>query len=459
MTINIFSGTDPGKARSEKPNEDNYNKGREEIETINGSLFVVCDGMGGHAGGQMASSIAVREIVAHMKEQKYPNPSKALTMALERANTYILGYAADNPQYKGMGTTACVLLLQGEKAWIAYAGDSRVYLYLGDKKELHRLTKDHSLVERVWLKDQLEQAKSHREIETIERKTERHPDKNQILKALGTSGTLKPEAILEAVMPKSGDVFLMCSDGLTDMVYDHDIEAILQNNNATLQQKGQGLIDKANADQVDENGKLILVPNRETGQLEPLSGGKDNITVQLVQIENSSNKKRVYKSYNPSYRPQAVEDVGGGKPPVLPPPNRTGGGLTEKRPPIERPTPPKKTGGKKPKPLMKLLGWIVTVIFAIVCTVAIVKYSTQQTKKKDLKKVEQVQEANEKIPKINIEISEINKKISEKEEEFSKAAMQNRRSLRGEINELENRKKELEKELKKYQQILNPTKK
>ena len=116
-----------------------------KVMTPNGDVYVVCDGMGGHVGGAKASSLAVNSIISYLNEKKYENPIEALNGALQFANMQILGFAQMNPEFRGMGTTACVLLVQGNEAWIAHVGDSRIYLYLGKERQLHRLTKDHLL--------------------------------------------------------------------------------------------------------------------------------------------------------------------------------------------------------------------------------------------------------------------------------------------------------------------------
>ena len=92
------------------------------LGTPNGDLFVVCDGMGGHVGGAKASSIAVESIINRISEEKRPTLIDALNDALQFANMQILGFANDHYEFKGMGTTACILLLQDDGAWIAHVG-------------------------------------------------------------------------------------------------------------------------------------------------------------------------------------------------------------------------------------------------------------------------------------------------------------------------------------------------
>lgn len=231
--------------------------------TPNGDVFVVCDGMGGHVGGKQASSIAVRSIIEYLKKERYPQPIQALNDALQFANMQILGYANEHPELKGMGTTACIVLLQDTDAYIAHVGDSRIYLYLGKEKQLHRITKDHSFVQALVDAGQI-----------TDEEAEHHPNKNCILRALGIKPDLEPS--IDKVLPKNSDVFLICSDGLSGMVSDSTMRDVLLKN-TSIEYKGETLINLA---------------------LE--AGGLDNITLELIQIANSPHSKSVFRSYNPT---------------------------------------------------------------------------------------------------------------------------------------------------------------
>lgn len=228
--------------------------------TPNGDVFVVCDGMGGHVGGKQASSIAVKSILEYLKKERYESPFQALDGALQFANMQILGYAEAHPELKGMGTTACIVLLGETEAYIAHVGDSRIYLYLGEEKQLHRLTKDHSYVQALVDAGQI-----------TEEEAEHHPNKNRILKALGVTPKLIPS--YDKVLPKNGDVFLICSDGLSGMLSDKTMENVLSDD-ISIAEKGDKLISLA---------------------LE--AGGLDNITLELVRISSSPNRKSVFQGY------------------------------------------------------------------------------------------------------------------------------------------------------------------
>jgi len=265
MTATVFQKDVIGNVCSEQ--EDSHNI----LNTPNGDVFVVCDGMGGHAGGKKASSLAVESITEYLKREEYANPLQALMDALQFANMQILGYASQNIEFKGMGTTACILLLKADNAYIAHVGDSRIYLYLGEEKQLHRITKDHSYVQTLVDAGEI-----------TDEEAEHHPNKNRILKALGIKPELLPSFNYQdrAVLPKKGDVFLICSDGLNSMISDGTIKRVLSGE-GTLEQKGDMLINLALE---GENG---------------YPGGQDNITVELIQIENSVHKKSEFTSFNP----------------------------------------------------------------------------------------------------------------------------------------------------------------
>jgi protein phosphatase len=259
---NIFDKDDIGRVR--KAQEDSHDMA---LKTPNGDVFVVCDGMGGHVGGAKASSIAVESIINNLKEKKYDNPIDALNDSLQFANMQILGFANDHPEYKGMGTTACVLLLQSDGAYYAHVGDSRIYLYLGKEKKLHRITKDHSYVQSLVDKGLMS-----------EDQAEKDPNKNRILKALGVTSNLEPT--FNKAKPKNGDIFLICSDGLSGMIPDSTIEKVL-GQNSTLEARGELLINLA------MQGETVH------------PGGQDNCTVELIEIDNSPWPNSEFENYSP----------------------------------------------------------------------------------------------------------------------------------------------------------------
>jgi PPM family protein phosphatase len=240
----IANATDVGKVR--RVNEDYYGT----IETLNGEVVVVCDGMGGHAGGETASRLAVESIIASLNRKLSVDPLNALNEALLYANQIILEYAHEHPGLKGMGSTCVVLLLRDNCCYYGHVGDSRIYIYT--KNHLQQLTKDHSFVQSlvdagaISLKD-----------------AESHPRKNEITNALGLERMRPPSLCQKPYKPRQGDIMLLCTDGLTGMVSDEQIQELLGLDMA--------LYDKAK--------ELVVQANR--------AGGIDNITLQLVQFSGS----------------------------------------------------------------------------------------------------------------------------------------------------------------------------
>ena len=237
--------TDKGLVRPK--NEDNMGS----IDSPNGKVFTVCDGMGGHVAGQIASTIAVESILGFMAQEKYPDIKQAMANAIQYANSQIFARSDAEPQLKGMGTTVTLLVVQEDKIYIAHVGDSRIYLHSDDI--LYRITKDHSLVQ---------QLVDNNIITDVQAETDSR--KNQITKALGIDRIVDPTVSENPIQPKVGDTFLLCSDGLSDMVDEINISLVIGDDNLNLEQKANKLINMAKA-----------------------AGGKDNITLQLVQITKS----------------------------------------------------------------------------------------------------------------------------------------------------------------------------
>jgi protein phosphatase len=271
MKTEIISATDVGLVRSR--NEDSCGT----AETPNGTVCVVCDGMGGHAGGQEASRTAVDCIIQHLSRERYADIHLAMRDALDFANMQILGAAAEHPELQGMGTTACVVVFQEDKAWIAHIGDSRIYLFVAKEKRLHRLTKDHSYVQGL-----VDQGIIFAD------EAENHPDKNRILKALGIKEDISPDIPENPVLPAKGDIFLVCSDGLSGMVADKEIEAILANT-------GKGIAGQARNDASFLKAKEIALMSAAKA-----AGGTDNITFQLARISESPHRKSVFEDLSPT---------------------------------------------------------------------------------------------------------------------------------------------------------------
>jgi len=233
----------------------------ENKETSNGHLFVLCDGMGGAVGGKKASGIAVKSIVEFFEREEYENIQIALNKSLEFANEQIYATAQTYPDFKGMGTTACVLLIKDDLIHYAHVGDSRIYLTTDEK--LYQLTNDHSFVNQLIKQGTItaEEAKNHSQ-------------KNRILKAIGVHPQVEPSVSSQPTHLKKDDILLLCSDGLSDMVSDEMIHDTLSIKGA-LSLKTKSLLNQA----LD-------------------NGGVDNISIQTIEIEESPYKTTSFINKN-----------------------------------------------------------------------------------------------------------------------------------------------------------------
>ena len=201
---NVEGNTDIGCKRQK--NEDWL----DSFECDNGLVAVVCDGMGGHVGGQIASHTAVEAIRNFLLSHYFDNPKDAIVAACNAANQAILQKTAERPELNGMGSTCVMLIVRSGKVYIGSVGDSRVYLIRS--KKIHQLTKDQSYVQMLVDLGQIDKEQA-----------EHHPRKNEITNALGLP-SMQPATVLETpIHPEAGDCFLLCSDGLTNMADDEDI--------------------------------------------------------------------------------------------------------------------------------------------------------------------------------------------------------------------------------------------
>lgn len=241
MNILVSGCTDIGRIR--RSNEDSYGI------YPNLHLYVVADGMGGHVAGEVASRLAVEAIrssfAATLKNGDSLSSSQRLVQSIQEANEEIIRTSREDPRLIGMGTTVVAVLLDKDTAQVAHAGDSRVYLLRN--QEIKQLTHDHSLLNEYLQRGLL----------TLE-KSEGYPYKHIITRALGSHPLV--EVDLQTVQLRPGDCFLLCTDGLTNMLVEEDIRSILLTMDNDLEKGCHRLIDLANA-----------------------KGGEDNITAVLIQ--------------------------------------------------------------------------------------------------------------------------------------------------------------------------------
>lgn len=215
------------------------------------NLFVVADGMGGHKAGDMASRLTVEVLLDSIRINREQNPIKIIRAAIETANTKILEIASKDENLFGMGTTVVVATVLGHYMYVANVGDSRLYLI---RDQIEQITKDHSLVEEMVRIGEInrEQARNH-------------PDKNIITRAVGASKNVEIDFFDMRLEP--GDIILMCSDGLSNMLEDIEIERIIKCG-SNLPEIALELVARANQ-----------------------NGGKDNIAVVLVEPQAGEVKR------------------------------------------------------------------------------------------------------------------------------------------------------------------------
>ncbi len=182
-------------------------------EARRGLLALVADGMSGHAAGEVASEMAVR-IIKRAYYRHYAEPHKALERAFHEANRRIHRTARHNPIYQGMGTTCTSLVLRGNAAYAAHVGDSRLYLVRDDT--IYLMTEDHSIVMQMLRQGLIDPEQARQ-----------HPDKNVLLRALGTKPRVSVATWEQPLPVKADDRFILCTDGLSDLVQDAEIKAIV----------------------------------------------------------------------------------------------------------------------------------------------------------------------------------------------------------------------------------------
>ncbi|WBY00102.1 Stp1/IreP family PP2C-type Ser/Thr phosphatase [Ramlibacter tataouinensis] len=252
MNYEFSTRTDPGLARENNEDSVTYDEPTR--------LAILADGMGGYNAGEIASGMATTFIKSELgrwltQAGRHANARevrRAMEICVDNANRSIFNAANSNPQYAGMGTTLVMGVFQDGRLLLGHIGDSRCYRQRG--AELAQITKDHSL-----LQEQIDAGLITPEQAAVS------TNKNLVTRALGVEDAVLLEVNEHRVDP--GDIYLMCSDGLSDMVDDEGIARILSND-APLEEKALQLVDAANA-----------------------NGGRDNISVLLAQADNESKKK------------------------------------------------------------------------------------------------------------------------------------------------------------------------
>lgn len=244
LTGLTFAGlSDVGLQRS--ANQDSY------YLSPQGELFIVADGMGGHAGGQEASRLATAEIRRYLEAHaKSDRPtSNLLEQAIFAANEAILADQRQHLERADMGTTVVIVMLRDEQVWCAHVGDSRLYRLPGKKNKLLQLTRDHTWV-----------AQAMQAGELSPEALQQHPWRHVLSQCIGRADLVRVESQLVALAP--GDQLLLCSDGLTEELSDTAIAACLQAA-STCEDAVSSLIEAAKA-----------------------QGGRDNITAIALSVDS-----------------------------------------------------------------------------------------------------------------------------------------------------------------------------
>lgn len=209
------------------------------------NLFIVADGMGGHNAGDTASRMCVEEVVSQIEQSTKVTPIGIFEQAVAAANEKVFQASLSEKALNGMGTTIVAAVVLGDTAYIVNVGDSRLYVY---KDTFRQVTIDHSLVEEMVQSGKL-----------LKEDMRTHPNKNIITRALGTNSEVKADCF--EIEVDEGDVLLLCSDGLSNMLEDEKIERIIRSNRENMVEAGKQLVKAANE-----------------------AGGKDNISVVLIQV-------------------------------------------------------------------------------------------------------------------------------------------------------------------------------
>ncbi len=256
VVASVGAKTDLGRVREN--NEDKfefYVPEDEDTLARKGAFYAVADGMGGHAAGQIASELALKTVIGQYFGENSLSIEGSLRSAVQAANAVIHSAAQAIVERNGMGTTLTALVIRGEDVFVAHVGDSRCYRLRGGK--LTQLTEDHS-----WVGEQVRRGGMTRD------EAEQSPFKNIITRSLGNFLTVEPDIFQDELC--EGDIYLLCSDGLTGEVSDNDIKNALKNGDPS----------KAAWDLV---------------QLALENGGRDNVTVLIVAVRDIIRRDRKRK--------------------------------------------------------------------------------------------------------------------------------------------------------------------
>ena len=237
--IKTFSMTDMGQKR--KVNQDFMYTSENPVGNLP-NLFIVADGMGGHAAGDYASRFTTETVVSDISDSHEQNPIRLIRHAYETANAAIIEEARRLPDHEGMGTTLVVATIIDEYLYMANVGDSRLYV-IDDR--ISQITRDHSLVEEMVRAGELDESAARV-----------HPMKNKITRAIGGDYDIRVDFFDMKLNPE--DKILMCTDGLTNMVEDEEIRMTVKSSPDVVSAV-QRLIDRANGNGGYDNIGIVLI--------------------------------------------------------------------------------------------------------------------------------------------------------------------------------------------------------
>lgn len=237
--LKAFSITDIGRRR--KLNQDYIYTSQQPIGNLP-NVFIVADGMGGHNAGDYASKYTIETIVEEISGSQEKLPARILGKAIEVANERIRCRANEDKNLSGMGTTVVAATCIGSTMEVANVGDSRLYVV---NSGIRQITRDHSLVEEMVRMGGINRSEARN-----------HPDKNIITRAVGASDTVNVDFF--SVELEKGDIVLMCSDGLTNMLEDQEIQKIM-NSHQSIRDKAQELVKAANNNGGKDNIAVIVI--------------------------------------------------------------------------------------------------------------------------------------------------------------------------------------------------------
>ena len=253
MSLGAYAGaSDTGRTR--RRNEDSY--------VVAPPLFCVADGMGGAQAGEVASRLAAAAV--EEADPGGPSGPERVTALIQEANRRVYERASVDPTVSGMGTTMTVALVEDDGVTIGHVGDSRAYLVRDGK--LRQITEDHSLVNEL-----VKSGKLSRE------EAEQHPQRSVITRALGTDPDVDVDAFTIDARP--GDLFLLCSDGLTSMVDNGDILALLEQNRGDMKLATKALLAAANRNGGEDNITAVA--------FEVVADGGDTVAMPAVREDDT----------------------------------------------------------------------------------------------------------------------------------------------------------------------------